>query len=184
MLAMLTRAGLLAAEAAGAGNEKPPNPVIPKLHEAFWTFVFFVLLYALVRSVLLPPILARRAERDGAIRAGRDAAERAREQVAATQAEYDAALAGARAEATRLLETARAEADAHRARLQADADAELAAARQAATDEIAQARTRALTSVRTDVTDLAVTAASAVMQRRLDAAAQSSVVERALAGQN
>lgn len=191
MLAMLTRAGLLLAEGAAAEGghsevveEKAVNPVIPELNEAFWTLVFFLLLLALVRYVLLPPIMKAREEREAAINAGRDAADRAQSEVARARAEYDAALAGARVEATQLIEAARAEADAYRAELQAAADAELATARQAAADEIARARTSALSSVRGDVTELAVGAASAVVQKPLDRAAQAAIVERALAARN
>lgn len=187
MLAMLTRAGLFLAEAGADGahaEEETVNPVIPELNEAFWTLVFFVLLLVLVRYVLLPPILAAREARESAINAGRDAADRAQAEVAAARAEYDAALAGARAEAGRLIEMARANADAYRADLQAAADSELAGLRQAAADEIARARAQALTSVRGDVTELAVGAASAVVQRPLDRASQATIVERALAARN
>jgi F-type H+-transporting ATPase subunit b len=190
MLAMLTRAGLFLAEGAAAEGgsevveEKAVNPVIPELNEAFWTLVFFLLLLALVRYVLLPPIMKMREEREVAINAGRDAADRAQTEVARARAEYDAALAGARVEASQLIDAARAEADAYRVELQAAADAELAAARQAAADEITGARASALTSVRGDVTDLAVGAASAVVQRPLDRAAQTAIVERALAARN
>lgn len=190
MLAMLTRAGLLLAEGTADGGhsevveEKAVNPVIPELNEAFWTLVFFLLLLVLVRYVLLPPIMKMREEREATINAGRDAADKAQSEVARARAEYDTALAGARAEAGQLIEAARAEADAYRAELQATADAELAVARQAAADEIARARASALTSVRSDVTDLAVGAASAVVQKPLDRAAQTAIVERALAARN
>jgi F-type H+-transporting ATPase subunit b len=188
MLAMLTRAGLFLAEAAAEGGgevkEKTVNPVIPELNEAFWTLVFFLLLLVMVRYVLLPPILKMREEREAAINAGRDAADRAQAEVATARAEYDTALAGARADAGRLIEAARANADAYRAELQAAADAELATARQAAADEITRARSQALSSVRGDVTELAVGAASAVVQKPLDRAAQAAIVERALAARN
>lgn len=192
MLAMLTRAGLLLAEgtaatdgaAAEATKEKAVNPVIPELNEAFWTLVFFLLLLVLVRYVLLPPLVKMKEDREDTITAGRDAADRAQSEVAKARAEYEAALSGARGEAGRLIEAARAEADAHRAELQAAADAELAAARQAAAEEITRARATALSSVRGEVTDLAVGAASAVMQRPLDRASQAAVVDRALAARN
>ncbi len=190
MLATLTRAGLLLAEGSAAEGgaaevkEKAVNPVIPELNEAFWTLVFFLLLLVLVRYVLLPPLMKMREEREGTITAGRDAADRAQAEVATVRADYDTALSGARAEAGRLVEAARAEADAYRAEIQAAADAELATARQAAVEEIVQARATALRSVRGEVTDLAVGAASAVMQRPLDRAAQAAVVERALAARS
>lgn len=190
MLAMLTRAGLLLAEAGADGataeatKEKAVNPVIPEWNEAFWTLVFFVLLLVLVRYVLLPPLVKMKEEREDTINAGRDAADRAQSEVAKVRAEYEASLAGARGDAGRIIEAARAEADAYRAELQSAADAELAAARQAAVDEITRARSQALASVRGEVTDLAVGAASAVMQRPLDRASQAAIVERALAARN
>jgi F-type H+-transporting ATPase subunit b len=178
---VLLRLSILAAEATGTVAEKnPKNPIIPAPKEILWAAVFFALLYIAMRVTLLPPLQRLMKEREDKIRADLDAAERAKDDLVAVRAEYEAALAGARAEADALIEQARREADGHRAEIQAAADAEIAALRQEAQAEIAAARERALTAVHGDVVDLAVGAASAVVQRPIDRAASVAVVEQAI----
>jgi F-type H+-transporting ATPase subunit b len=161
-------------------EEKASNPIIPEVKEIFWAFVFFALLFFLMRYVLVPPLQRMLAEREEKIRGDLDAADRTKDQLGVVRADYEAALAGARAEANEHIERARAEADEHRVQLQAVADAEIAELRQQAQAEIAAERQRALTSVRTDVVELAVGAASAVVGRQIDRAAATAVVEQAL----
>ena len=65
--------------------------------------------------------------------------------------------------------------------MQAEADAEIADLRRSAQAEIDQARAEALSGMRGDVATLAVGAAGAVLGRPLDAGAQQSVIDQALA---
>lgn len=178
MIALLT---LLAEEGEAAAESSPPNPVIPELNELVWAAIFFFALWALMRYVLLPPIQRGVAARQDKMRAEHDAADRARLDLGRVRADYDAALAEARAEANRLIEEARARVDEQKAALSAEAEAEIAAWRREAASEIEQARSAAMETLRDDVAELAVAAASAVLGRPLDVAANREVVERALA---
>ncbi len=170
---------VLAAEAGEEGD--PPNPVIPEMNEVFWAAVFFFALWALMKWVLLPPILKAIENRAETIQGDRDAADSAAAALGEARREHEAALAEARAEANQILADARAAADERRAAMQAEADAEIAELRRAAQAEIDAARADALTSLRGDVSSLAVGAASAVLGRELDAAGQQSVIDQALA---
>ena len=64
--------------------------------------------------------------------------------------------------------------------MQADADAEIAEMRRAAQAEIDQARAEALGGMRSDVSTLAVSAASIVLGREVDAGENQSVIDQAL----
>jgi F-type H+-transporting ATPase subunit b len=167
---------------ATEAQEDVPNPVIPAGNELLFAAIFFLLLLVLVKFVFLPPLLRMRQEREEHLRGDRDAADRQRDAVGQTQTEYQASLAGARAEANRLIEEARAAADARRAELQAAVDAELAELRRAAQEEIEASRAAALASLSGDVGDLAVEAASLVIQRDLDRGAQQATIDRVLNG--
>jgi len=169
-----------AGEAAAGEVKEPSNPVIPDVSEIVWAAITFFLLLLLAYTVLMPTLRRLIAERDAKIRGDRDAAERTRDALGLAKREYDAALADARLEANRLIEGARAEADEHRRRLQAEADREIAGLRVAAQQEITAARAEALGRVRSDVVDLAVGAASAVMQRPIDRSGAVAIVDRAL----
>ena len=172
----------LLALAAEAGEESdPPNPVIPEVNEIIWAAIFFFALWALMKWVLLPPILRAIENRADTIQSDRDAADEAAAALGEARREHEAALAEARAEANQILADARAAADERRAAMQAEADAEIAELRRAAQAEIDQARAEALTSLRGDVSSLAVGAASAVLGRDLDAVGQQSVIDQALA---
>ena len=163
-------------------SEEVPNPVIPEINHVLWALVSFLVLWALMQFVLLPPILRQREERNAKIRADREAADKARAALGEVQADYDAALATARAEADGIIEEARIEAADHRAGVLGEANSEVAALRASAADGMDNSRTEAITSMRGDVGDIAVAAASAVLGKDLDRAAQQSAIDSALSG--
>ena len=168
----------LAADAEEAGD--PPNPVIPVENEIVWAAIFFFALWALMKFVLLPPILRAMENRAATIQSGKDAADAAGAALGAARRDHEATLAEARAEANSILAGARAAADERRAALQAEADAEIAEMRRSAQAEIDQARADALSGMRGDVSSLAVGAAQIVLGRDLDAGSQQSVIDQAL----
>ena len=168
----------LAADAEEAGD--PPNPVIPTENEIVWAAIFFIALWALMKFVLLPPILRAMENRSSTIQSGKDAADAATAALGSARRDHEATLAEARAEANQILAGARAAADERRAALQADADAEIAEMRRSAQAEIDEARASALSGMRGDVSSLAVGAAQIVLGRDLDAGSQQSVIDQAL----
>ncbi len=169
----------LAAEAEEAGD--PPNPVIPTENEIVWAAIFFILLWALMKYVLLPPIMKAMENRSSTIQSGRDAADAATAALGSARRSHEATLAEARADASTILAGARSAADERRAVLQAEADTEIAEMRRSAQAEIDQARADALTGMRGDVSSLAVGAAEIVLGRSVDAGSQQSVIDQALA---
>ncbi len=176
----LLRLAETGASAASEATKEPSNPVIPDVSEVVWAAICFFLLLLLVYTVLMPTLRRLMNERDAKIRGDRDATERTRDSLVSARRDYDAALGDARVEANRIIEGARAEAEAHRQSLQSAADHEIAVLRQSAQDEIAAARTSALGRLHGDVIDMAVGAASAVMQRPIDRSRAMSTIDRAL----
>ncbi len=162
--------------------EEVPNPVIPELKEVLWAAGSFFVLWALMRYVLLPPILERRAAREERVRADREAADRARAGLGQVQADYDASLADARAEADRIIDAARSEAAEHRAELLGEANTEIGAMRTSAADGLSDSRGQAISAMRGDVGDIAVAAASAVLGKSVDRRRAQSAIDAALDG--
>lgn len=162
-------------------DEEVPNPVIPEPNHLIWALGSFLALWALMKFVLLPPLLKLREDRENKVREDREAADRARSGVGQAQAEYDASLATARAEADSIIDAARSEAGEHRAAVMADATNEIADLRATAAGGLDQSRTAAIGSMRGDVGDIAVAAASAVLGKNLDRSAQQAVIDSALA---
>lgn len=177
--------GELAADAPANGEtaetEDPPNPVLPAVNEIFWSAVFFLLLWGLMKFVLLPPIRKLQAQRAQKLQDDRDAAQRAEEDLAKAQADYDAALQAAREEASLLLDEARTRASDRRAELVGAAVADVSASRAAATQEMSAARTEAVGNLRNEIRELAVDAASNVLGTRpSDTAAADRAIDELL----
>lgn len=166
------------------GSEEAINPVIPELNEMFWGIIAFASLYVLVTYVLLPPVQRIRNDRAATIQADIDAADAARAEAVSASAEMADQLADVRAEAAAIIDAARAEADAERERLVARAEREVNAMREIAENEITLEREQALASLRPQVAELAVSAASRVTGRSIDGGSAQSVVDQYLTNPN
>lgn len=153
------------------------NPILPVENELFWGAVTFLLLWALMKFVFLPPLVKVMAERDERIRGDLEAGETAKAQAEAAVVEYDQSLLAARAEASRIIEDARVQAEAQRRELIAAAEAEVAGRKAEAAAEVAAAKAAAMAELRQSVAGIAVGAASTVVQKPLDEAAQLAIIE-------
>jgi F-type H+-transporting ATPase subunit b len=171
---MLSTLLVLAAE----GDPTDINPVVPDtIGEIFWGAVAFFSLWILMRYWLLPPLLRVREERKAQVIADQEAAEEARTAAEDVRRDYDATLAEARAEANSVLEEARAEAEAQRGQKVAAAESAVAERRQAAMAELEAARAEAISAMGGDVADLAVAAASKVVDSSLDVGSHRDTVD-------
>lgn len=159
---------------------QPDNPILPTMPELYWAVGTFVVLWALMKFVLLKPIQQTMADRSAKIRGDLESAEAAKDQGKAALAEYEASLASARAEASRIIDDARAQAEEQRKQILAEADAEVSQLRAAANAEVNEAKNEALASMRSGVATIAVQAAEAVVQKRLDAVTQRQIVDEYL----
>ncbi len=174
---------LLAAE-EGESAEPPPNPILPEWSEMFWGILAFAALYLLINYVFLPATKRVMNDRAATIRADLDAAEAARAQAVSSAAEAEDQLAGARAEAAEIIDAARREADAERERLVGRAEREVTAMKELAATEVEQERAEALAAMQPQVAQLAVGAASKVMNRQINAADVAPIVNRFLNNSN
>lgn len=167
---------LLAAEAT-AEVEKVANPILPVGKELFWGAATFFLLYALMKFVLLPPVVKVMHERENRLRADRQAVTSMGDQVSSEQSAYDTRLAQARSEADRIIGAVRDEADGYRAQRFAEVNAEIAELRAVSAAEVATAKTSAMASLKGDLSSIAVRAASGVVRRELDVDTERAGIE-------
>ena len=140
---------------------------------------FIIFLWLLWRYALGPivRVLDQRQER---IRESMEAAQRMQAELQATAARNEQVLAEARQQAQLIIGQAREAGDATlaRAREQANAQAEEYLARAEAT--LRQETEQARQQLRQEVADLAVTAASRIVRKELDPAAQTRLIEETL----
>jgi F-type H+-transporting ATPase subunit b len=154
-----------------------PSPILPELNELIWGGISFLLLLALMWKFALPAIKDGMNARTERIRADLDAAENAKTEAAGVLDGYKAQLADAKNEAARIIEEARQSADALKRDQEARLQTELAESRARAAADIEAAKAQATADLRGELAQLAVGAASAVVNKNLDPAAQTQLIE-------
>jgi F-type H+-transporting ATPase subunit b len=143
--------------------------------------IAFIIFLWLLWRFALGPITRVIDERQGRIRESVEAAERMKAELAATAARNEEVLVEARQQAQQIVAQAReaGESTLTRAREQANAQAEEYLARAEAT--LRQETQQARQQLRQEVADLAVMAATRIVKKELDPAAQARLIEEALA---
>jgi F-type H+-transporting ATPase subunit b len=169
-----------ASEPAAHTEAQPDNPILPTGPELAWGGASFLILWALMKFVLLKPIIQTMEERSARIQRDLGNAEELRSEAAEALTGYESSLASARTEASQIIDGARHEAEEERRRILAQAEAEVAELRSQASAEVAQAKSEALTSMHSSVATIAVQAAELVVQKRLDEATQRAIVDEFL----
>lgn len=171
----------LAALLAAAEEEPPPN--LLGINGTFFVeIITFGLLVFVLAKYVLPPINKAMTDRQAAIQAQFEEAEKLKADAAAAEQAHQAELAEARAEAARIREDARAQGveivAAHREQAQAEADRITSQAH--AQIEVERAQT--LASLKAEVGGMATTLAGRIVGESLgDAKKQKVVVDRFLA---
>ncbi|MCS6989434.1 MAG: F0F1 ATP synthase subunit B [Chloroherpetonaceae bacterium] len=141
-----------------------PNPGL-----IFWTAVTFLLLVFILSKVAWKPIVEALSEREKNIQSAIDRAEQAKAEAEKTLAELKAERAKAQAEAEKIVSDAKAYAEKIRAELLEKANAEARKTLEDAKAEIELAKRRAMAELKDTVADLAIEAASKIIQHNLDA---------------
>ena len=142
--------------------------------------VSFLVLLTLLRMFLYKPIVNMLDQRSQRIRESLEAAERAREESAASQAEVESQLEAARAEGQQLIASAREVAERFREEETAKVRQEIEAERTRAEANIQRERDAAIEQLRGEFADLAITAAERVVERSLDQRAHQDIIDRVI----
>jgi F-type H+-transporting ATPase subunit b len=157
--------------------QEAPNPLLPEVNEIIWGTVGFVVVFFFIAKYGLPQMRKAMNNRTEKIRSDIQAAEDQRSEADTVLAEYRAKLNDAKAEAGRIIEEARQAADQLKRDQEARLQAELAELRTRAIADIDGAKAQAMADLRGEVATLAIGAAETVVQRNLDAATQTQLVE-------
>jgi F-type H+-transporting ATPase subunit b len=154
-----------------------PSPILPAIDELIWGSLSFLVLLFLMWKFAFPAIKGGMTARTERIRSDLDAAESAKTEAVGVLDGYKAQLADAKAESARIIEEARQAADALKKDQEARLQTELAEARARAAADIEAAKAQATADLRGELATLAVGAASAVVNKNLDPAAQTQLIE-------
>ncbi len=176
--------GLLLFAEEAAEDEGTFNPILPTLPEMIWSGLFFFGLWALMKFVLLPPIIEGRNQREARVKTGQDSVSDSESELAQIMAAHEERISAAKAEAAAVVDAVRVEADAERAKAVADVEGTITQLRTKTQGEIDSARTVALAGAKGAVAQLAVGAASKVLGRNVDLSANRGVIDAYLDGGN
>jgi len=155
-----------------------PNMIFPELNEIIWGGAAFLILLVVMVKKGFPAVKGAMDARAERIQADLDAAETAKSDARAIQADYEARLADAKGEAARLFEEARATADQLRVDLEARFEAEDVERRVRATADIEAKGQQAIADLRVQVADIALGAAERVVHSSLDEDAQRRLIDQ------
>lgn len=157
--------------------QEAPNPLLPETNEIIWGSIGFLVVFFFIAKFGLPAMRQAMNDRTEKIRSDLQAAEDQRSEADGVLAEYRAQLNDAKSEAGRIIEEARQAADQIKRDQEARLQSELADLRARAVADIDSAKAQAMTDLRSEVAQLAIGAAETVVQRNLDAATQTQLVE-------
>jgi F-type H+-transporting ATPase subunit b len=166
-------------EAGGTADDcqKAPSLILPATNEIVWGGLSFVILFGLLAKFAWPGIKKGMDGRTERIRADLEAADGAKSDAQRILDDYKAQLADAKNESARIIEEARQQADALKKDQEQRLQTELAEMRARAAADVESAKNQAIADLRTEVANLAIGAAEVVVQRNLDRATQSQLVE-------
>jgi F-type H+-transporting ATPase subunit b len=157
--------------------QEAPSPILPATDELIWGSLSFLVLLFLLWKFAYPAIKQGMEARTERIRADIAAGEQAKSEAEALLDQYRGQLNEAKSEAGRIIEEARQAADQIKRDQESRLQAELAEVRTRAVNDIETAKAQAMTELRSEVAQLAIGAAEAVVRRNLDPATQTQLVE-------
>lgn len=169
---------LAAAEGEGGGGLEF---LLPAPAELYAGIVAFLIVFVVVWRYVVPSMRQLLDERQAAISGQIEAAEEAKTDADRLKSDYEAQLAGAKAEANSIIEAARTDAEAVRADLVAKAEEEAARIRAKAQADAEAEKARVLQEARGEVAGLSVSLAEKVVGESLDHVRQEALVEQYLA---
>lgn len=147
---------------------------------SFWTLVVFGILVFILGKYAWGPILAAVDAREKGIQSALDEAADRNEEASKLLAEHKEQLADARRQANELLAEGKAAGDNVRKEIEEKARAEGQAIIERARVEIQRERDSAIAELRKESVDLALAAATRLMQENLDQEKDRALVERYL----
>ena len=157
--------------------QEAPNLILPATDELVWGSISFAVLLFLLYRYGYPPVKRAMEARTERIRAELQAADTAKAEAQGVLDDYRAQLNDAKTEAGRIIEEARQVADQIKRDQEARLQSELADLRTRAVGDIESAKAQAMNDLRSEVAQLAIGAAETVVQRNLDPATQTQLVE-------
>ncbi len=161
-----------------AKSDDPPNPVLPEGNEIFWSAVFFLLFWLLMKYVLLPPVRAIQKKRQEQLDERKDSIDSSASEKQRLISENEAALAAVRKEASQIIEEARQRGEQYRLDKIAEAEAEAAEILAQNDRDLQSAKNQALEGLKEDVKELTSNAVALILGQNPEDKLVNAHIER------
>ncbi len=145
-----------------------------------WTIITFVILMVLLRKIAWKPILAMIDEREQAIQDSLNRAEEAQAEAEKQLRKYEKQLAEARQEAREILNESRESGEKIRDEIISEAQSQKQKIIEDARKQIEAEREKTVRELRDTVADVALAAASRILNRELTPERHSEIIEQSL----
>ncbi len=172
--------GPLHSEADGHGDREKTPILSFDFGSAFWNFVIFACVMAVLSIFVWPSVLGGLQSREDKIREDLESAERANAEAQAILAGYQSKLDEAAAQTHALLAEARRDAEANGQRIIDQAKAEAAAQRERAVADIENATKVAMADIASRTSEMAMQVARGVVGRELSANDHADLIAQAM----
>ena len=153
------------------------KPLVGLTYELFFTLANVLILFLILRKILFKKIIDVMDARDADIKNNIEAGEKAKEEGMKFKSEYETRIQDARDESQMIVDFARKRAEEKSDTIISEARKEAEYIKQKANNEIAKEKEQAFNNIKSEISEIAVLAASKVIEKDIDKAKHEDLIE-------
>ena len=153
------------------------KPLVGLTYELFFTLANVLILFLILRKVLFKNIIDVMDARDADIKNNIEAGQKAKEEGMKFKSEYETKIQDARDEGQMIVDFARKRAEEKSDTIISEAKKEAEYIKQKANNEIAKEKEQAFNNIKSEISEIAVLAASKVIEKDIDKAKHEDLIE-------
>ena len=153
------------------------KPLVGLTYELFFTLANVLILFLILRKVLFKKIIDVMDARDADIKNNIEAGQKAKEEGMKFKSEYETKIQDARDEGQMIVDFARKRAEEKSDTIISEAKKEAEYIKQKANNEIAKEKEQAFNNIKSEISEIAVLAASKVIEKDIDKAKHEDLIE-------
>lgn len=154
------------------------KPLVGLTYELFFTLANVLILFLILRKVLFKKIIDVMDARDADIKNNIEAGQKAKEEGMKFKSEYETKIQDARDESQMIVDFARKRAEEKSDTIISEAKKEAEYIKQKANNEIAKEKEQAFNNIKSEISEIAVLAASKVIEKDIDKAKHEDLIEK------
>ena len=154
------------------------KPVVIISWELLFQIINTVILFLVLKKILFKPVLNIIEKRENMIQEDLATGAKAKNEGIALKKEYEEKVSIAKEEGREIIRQATARAEEKSNQIVSDAQAEAVALKAKASKDIAQEKEQAIAEIRNDISDIAILAASKVLEEDIDKSKHEDLIEK------